>query len=206
MRIDKYLKVTRIIKRRTVAKDIVSAERIYVNDRLVKPSYQLKLNDIITICFGNKKVTVKVINLSEHASKETATSLYELIYARPISEVKFQGYIYQNLQLTENNVAYIKLSEDIMKEFDVDSSAAGNMINDLKFVNEILVWVFLSEDKKMGIIKANIRSRGPFINDVAAMYGGGGHKYASGVRLSNWHDADELIKSLDKALKEYNNK
>ena len=79
MRIDKYLKVTRIIKRRTVAKDIVSAERIYVNDRLVKPSYQLKLNDIITIRFGNKKVTVKVINLSEHASKETATSLYELI-------------------------------------------------------------------------------------------------------------------------------
>ena len=86
MRIDKYLKVTRIIKRRTVAKDIVSAERIYVNDRLVKPSYQLKLNDIITICFGNKKVTVKVINLSEHASKETATSLYELI-----SEEKIQS-------------------------------------------------------------------------------------------------------------------
>lgn len=79
MRIDKYLKVTRIIKRRTVAKDIVSAERIYVNDRLVKPSYQLKIGDIITICFGNKKVVVKVINLSEHANKETATTLYEVI-------------------------------------------------------------------------------------------------------------------------------
>ena len=79
MRIDKYLKVTRIIKRRTVAKDIVSAERIYVNDRLVKPSYQLKLGDIITIYFGNKKVTVKVLSLSEYANKETATSLYEII-------------------------------------------------------------------------------------------------------------------------------
>ena len=79
MRIDKYLKVTRIIKRRTVAKDIVSAERIYVNDRLVKPSYQLKIGDIITICFGNKKVVVKVTNLSEHANKETATTLYEVI-------------------------------------------------------------------------------------------------------------------------------
>ena len=79
MRLDKFLKVSRLIKRRTVAKDIVSADRIYVNDRLVKPSYQLKLGDIITICFGNKKVTVKVINLSEHASKETATSLYEII-------------------------------------------------------------------------------------------------------------------------------
>ena len=85
MRIDKYLKVTRIIKRRTVAKDIVSADRIYVNDRIVKPSYQLKLNDIITICFGNKKVVIKVLNLSEHANKEQATSLYELI-----SEEKIQ--------------------------------------------------------------------------------------------------------------------
>lgn len=86
MRIDKYLKVTRIIKRRTVAKDIVSAERIYVNDRLVKPSYQLKINDIITICFGNKKVTVRVLNLSEHANKETATSLYELISEEKINQ------------------------------------------------------------------------------------------------------------------------
>ena len=79
MRIDKYLKVTRIIKRRTVAKDIVSAERIYVNGRLVKPSYQLKIGDIIEIHFGNKKVVVKVTNLSEHANKDTATSLYEII-------------------------------------------------------------------------------------------------------------------------------
>ena len=79
MRIDKYLKVTRIIKRRTVAKDIVSAERIYVNDRLVKPSYQLKIGDIITIYFGNKKVIVKVTNINEHANKETATTLYEVI-------------------------------------------------------------------------------------------------------------------------------
>ena len=86
MRIDKYLKVTRIIKRRTVAKDIVSAERIYVNDRLVKPSYQLKLGDIITICFGNKKVVIRVLALNEHANKDTATSLYELIKEEKIDQ------------------------------------------------------------------------------------------------------------------------
>lgn len=132
------------------------------------------------------------------------TKLYEPVYSRPISEVRFQGYIYQNLTLTENNVAYIKLNDEIMKEYDVDSSSAGNMINDLKFVNEILVWVFFSEDTKMGIIKANIRSRGPEINDVASMFGGGGHKYASGARLTNWDDAEALIKALDEFAKEYN--
>ena len=131
------------------------------------------------------------------------TKLYEPLYSRPLSEIKFQGYIYQNLILTENNVAYIKITDDIMKKFEVDSAAAGNMINDLKFVNEILIWVFFSEDTKMKLIKANIRSRGPIINEVAGKYGGGGHKYASGARLTNWQDAENLIKDLDEIAKEY---
>ena len=134
------------------------------------------------------------------------TKLYEPLYSRPISEIKFQGYIYQNLILTENNVAYIKLTEDIMKKYQVDSAAAGNMINDLKFVKEILIWVFFSEDTKMKIIKANIRSRGPIINEVASNYGGGGHPYASGARLTSWEDAESLLKELDEVAKEYQNK
>lgn len=133
------------------------------------------------------------------------TKLYEPLYSRPLAEIKFQGYIYQNLTLTQNNVAYIKLTDEILKKFAVDSAAAGNMINDLKFVNEILVWVFLSEDTKAKIIKANIRSRGPVINEVATNYGGGGHPYASGVRLKNWTDADNLIKDLDEVAKVYQN-
>lgn len=134
------------------------------------------------------------------------TKLYEPLYSRPLSEVKFQGYIYQNLTLTENNLAYIKITDDIIKKFDVDSAAAGNMINDLKFVNEILIWVFFSEDVKTGIIKANIRSRGPIINEVAMKYGGGGHIYASGARLKTWIEADKLIKDLDEVARIYNSK
>ena len=134
------------------------------------------------------------------------TKLYEPLYSRPLSEVKFQGYIYQNLTLTENNLAYIKITDDIIKKFDVDSAAAGNMINDLKFVNEILIWVFFSEDVKTGIIKANIRSRGPIINEVAMKYGGGGHIYASGARLKTWIEADKLIKDLDEVARMYNSK
>ena len=111
------------------------------------------------------------------------TSLYKILYQRPISEIRFEGYIYQNLILTENGVAYIKITDRKLKEFGVDSAAAGNMINDLKFVNEIIVWVFLTEDIKSNLIRANIRSVGPYINDVATKFGGGGHKYASGVRL-----------------------
>ena len=133
------------------------------------------------------------------------TKLYEPLYTRPLSEIKFQGYIYQNLKLTDNNVAYIKLTDDILKKFEVDSASAGNMINNLKYVQEILIWVFFSEDTKNELIKANIRSRGPIINEIATNYGGGGHPYASGARLKNWDEAERLIKDLDEVSKNYNN-
>ena len=70
-------------------------------------------------------------------------------------------------------------------------------------MNELLIWVFFSEDTKSGIIKANIRSRGPVINEVAMKYGGGGHIYASGARLKSWTDAENLIKDLDEVMKNY---
>ena len=133
------------------------------------------------------------------------TSLYKVLYQRPISEIRFEGYIYQNLILTENGVAYIKLIDRKLKEFGVDSAAAGNMINDLKFVNEIIVWVFLTEDIKSNLIRANIRSVGPYINDVATKFGGGGHKYASGVKLKTWDDSDKLINALDELVTNYKN-
>ena len=133
------------------------------------------------------------------------TSLYKVLYQRPISEIRFEGYIYQNLILTENGVSYIKIIDRKLKEFGVDSAAAGNMINDLKFVNEIIVWVFLTEDIKSNLIRANIRSVGPYINDVATKFGGGGHKYASGVKLKTWDDSDKLINELDELVKNYKN-
>ena len=159
--------------------------------------------------FLHDYTTVETFELVTYLLKLTNidfTKLYEPLYTRPLSEVKFQGYIYQNLTLTDNNVAYIKITDDIIKKFDVDSAAAGNMINDLKFVSGILVWVFFSEDPKMKIIKANIRSHGPIINEVAMKYGGGGHIYASGARLTSWSDAENLIKDLDEVAKKYNSK
>lgn len=134
------------------------------------------------------------------------TNLYKILYQRPIAEIRFEGYIYQNLSLTDSGVAYIKITDKIMKEYGVDSAAAGNMINDLKFVNEIIVWVFLSEDTKSNLIRANIRSVGPYVNEVATKFGGGGHKYASGVKLKTWEESDKLINDLDNLVKEYNEK
>ncbi len=132
------------------------------------------------------------------------TALYEPLYTRPYAEIKFQGYIYQNLTISESGLAYIKITNDILKEYNVDSASCGNMVNSLKYVNEITVWVFLTEDLNNNCIKANIRSSGPEINEVAAKHGGGGHKFASGVRLKTWQEADNLLKDLENLSKEYN--
>jgi len=150
--------------------------------------------------------TVKTFELVTKMLKETKinfTSLYESLYCKPLNEVKLQGYIYQNMTVTENGVAYIKITDALIKEFGIDSASAGNMINNLNYVNEILVWIFLSEDVKSNVIRANIRSRGPIINEVASRYGGGGHKFASGARLADWDLADKLIFSLDELTKKY---
>lgn len=79
MRLDKYLKVSRIIKRRTVANDACDTERISVNGRVVKASYNVKLGDIIEISFGQRTLKVRVTDIKESVGKDDAGSLYEVV-------------------------------------------------------------------------------------------------------------------------------
>ena len=79
MRLDKYLKVSRLIKRRTLAKEVAEAERILVNDKPAKPSKELKVGDLITIEFGNKIVTVRFVSLEPTVKKSEAIDLYEFV-------------------------------------------------------------------------------------------------------------------------------
>ena len=79
MRLDKYLKVSRLIKRRSLAKEVAEAERILVNDKPAKPSKELKVGDLITIEFGNKIVTVRVVSLEPTVKKSEAIDLYEFV-------------------------------------------------------------------------------------------------------------------------------
>lgn len=79
MRLDKYLKVSRLIKRRTVANSACDAGKILVNDKIARASYEVKPNDVITIMMGQKPLSVKFINVAETVKKEDATSLYTVI-------------------------------------------------------------------------------------------------------------------------------
>lgn len=79
MRIDKYLKNARLIKRRTVAKEACDQGRITINEKLAKPGSLVSVNDVIGMNFSNRIIKVRVLDLKEHVTKDDAKDLYEVI-------------------------------------------------------------------------------------------------------------------------------
>lgn len=77
MRLDKYLKVSRIIKRRTIANEACDAGKVEVNNKIARASYDVKIGDVIKITFGEKVSSYKVLQVYEHALKEDASKMYE---------------------------------------------------------------------------------------------------------------------------------
>ena len=79
MRLDKYLKVSRIIKRRTVAKEACDRGRVSINGKVAKAGTDIKEQDIIEISFANKYIKARVLNIAEHVRKEDAKDMYEIL-------------------------------------------------------------------------------------------------------------------------------
>ncbi len=151
--------------------------------------------------------TSETFNLVAHFIKEynlDISKLYQILYLRPLNEVRLEGYILTNLIVTKNNFAYINITDDLLKKYNVDSAAAGNMINNFNNINEIIVWATLTEDIKNKQIRVSIRSRGPDIKNLAEKYHGGGHNLAAGVKLKSFEESKKLLEDLDLLVKEYN--
>jgi ribosomal 50S subunit-recycling heat shock protein len=79
MRIDKFLKVARVLKRRTVAKELADHQRIVINGKTAKPSTEIHENDIVEVIFGHRKLTIKILAINPHPSKKDAGMLYEVL-------------------------------------------------------------------------------------------------------------------------------
>lgn len=130
-------------------------------------------------------------------------NLYNNLYEKNINERKFEAYIISNLTVTENGFGYIKIDANTIKKYEVDSSTPSNIVNNLNFIEGLKIWAFATYDEKNQIYKINIRSRGITINEIASRYNGGGHKFASGARIVNESDVDELFSLLDKEASKY---
>lgn len=129
--------------------------------------------------------------------------IYNNLYERNLCERKFESYIIENLTVTKNGFGYIKIPNEKIREYGVDPSTPSNLVNNLNFIKELKVWAFSTYDEKNKVFKINIRSRGIVINEVAESFNGGGHKFASGARIEEEENVDNLFEALDKLCEEY---
>ena len=184
--------------------NLINETPLKMNKEIASKLYLGIVSDTNRFMFNNTiGKTFKIVSKLIDDYKLEIDKLYEPLYLRPFNEVKFEGYIGLNLEITENGVAYIKLPNTLLSEFNVDAASPGNMINNFNYIEEVLVWVFFTEDVKNDNIRVSARSRGPIINEILARYNGGGHKYASGARIKTMDDADQIIKELDLICKKY---
>ncbi len=150
--------------------------------------------------------TPKTFRLVSKLLEETNidfTKLYEKLYFRPLNEIKFQGYITNNFEITENGVASILINDDVLKDYEIDAPTARNMVGNFNYIKEIKVWLIITEEKEKKTFKGSIRSRGPIINEVATKYNGGGHVFASGVVINEKEQIAELVRDLDDVASSY---
>lgn len=116
--------------------------------------------------------------------------------------MKLQGYVLLNFQKTENGVAYIKMTPDVIDRFDVSLEEATSLVNELSTLEDCPVWILFAEYEN-NIVRARLRSKGPAINELANKYDGGGHALACGANLGTWDKTDELLKDADELVRNY---
>ena len=131
-----------------------------------------------------------------------AQEIYRELDTKTEELVRFKGYVLLNYQKTDNGVAYIKITEELIQEYGVSIEEASSMVNELGVFEDSPIWVLLAEYEEK-IVRARIRSKGPAINEIAAMFDGGGHALASGANLGTWERAEALLEVLDHHAKTY---
>lgn len=183
--------------------ELLKASNMVIDKEVAEFIFLGMVSDTNRFLFNTTANTFKIISDLVKDYNLNPEELYSKLYLRPLCEVRFQGYISEHLIVTENGLGYVILTNDIMQKYGVDSSSAGNMINNFNNIEEVLVWTTISEDVKNNLVKFNIRSRGPIVNTVAEKYNGGGHKYASGARVPTMEEAKLLIEELDDLCGDY---
>lgn len=128
--------------------------------------------------------------------------IYKHLDTKSEAMVRFKGYVLLNYKKTEDGVAYIELTEELINEYNLSIEEASRLVNELSVFEDCPIWVLFAEYEEK-IVRARIRSKGPAINTVANQFDGGGHAMASGANLGTWDRAKELLVVLNETAKKY---
>lgn len=120
--------------------------------------------------------------------------LFNGMYELSHNLLQLQGYIFQNFIMDENGAAYIKITTEVLEQFDVTASETSALVASLGNVKGIKVWaIFVQESDQ---IRVRLRSKGLVINTIAKQFRGGGHPFASGATIYDWSEAEQLIAQI----------
>jgi phosphoesterase RecJ-like protein len=128
------------------------------------------------------------------------TELFDQMYELDPKIIKLQGYILQNFELQPNGVASVKITKELLTEYDARPAEASLLVGVLGDVKGIKAWVFFIEEDKQ--IRVRLRSKGPVINGIARKFNGGGHPLASGATIYAWDEVDAVLSELDKVCED----
>ena len=129
--------------------------------------------------------------------------LYANLYMKDFEEFKFQGYVLNNIKITENGVAYIHIDKATMKEYNLSLEQASACVSYLDSIKNSLIWIAFIDTDNDDEIRVRLRSRFVTINTLAERYEGGGHACAAGATVHNNEQLNELLNEADILLSEY---
>ena len=182
---------------------LITSTGLVMDEEIAQTLFLGIVADTNRFLFSSSSKTFAVVSEMLENYNLDLPKLYGNIFMRPLNEVRLQGYIAENMKVTENGLASVKITNDIMLKYGVDVGCGRIIIKNFNYIEEVIVWVTVSEDVKNNLIKLNIRSRGPIINHIAEKYNGGGHHFASGARVTSMAEADLLLEELDEACRNY---
>jgi len=131
-----------------------------------------------------------------------AEQLYANLYMKDFEVLKFQSYVYQTMQITENGVAYVFIDKKTQVRFGLTFEEACACVGYMDSIKGSLIWLAFIEGSD-GSIRVRLRSRFVTVNEIAEIYGGGGHACASGASVNDKKQMRDLLKMADERLKEY---
>ena len=183
--------------------DLITNTRLKENKSIIEKIFIGIVSDTNRFLYAVNSNTFLLVSKLMKKYDLELPRLYHDVYLRPLNEIRLEGYVALNLQVTDNGMACVELPDEIMKKYEVDAGSAGNMIQNFNHIKEIIVWALISEDVKNESIRVSIRSRGPIINKIAEKYNGGGHALAAGAKLTSFEEARLLMNELDRECQRY---
>ncbi|MFC7320328.1 DHH family phosphoesterase [Halobacillus campisalis] len=127
--------------------------------------------------------------------------LYDNMYSTPLKVAKLKGYVLQNFTVNPEGYSTIRLSKEVLEEYDVTSTETSALVGLLGDIEGILAWAFFVEEEDT--IRVRLRSKGPVINGIAANHNGGGHPMASGASAETWEETEVIANELREVCVKY---